>query len=185
MGGVSSGGVSSGGAHRGGAMNGGNSNGGKGGSSNGGKGGSSTAARAPAEPIAVARRAAGPRPAELHGGPRRHLDLVQPHGLAEPGSASFTWYHFSQGTYKDPQSGKYQTACGYLGTANGTTDTVENIAGPNYYVAIPGKNSTNFENNKYCGGLRAAHERGKLGDRHGDRRVPQDSNPACVNGHPT
>src|SRR6185503_5652645 len=48
----------------------------------------------------------------------------------------------------------YRTACGYYGTANGTTDTVENIAtmspaAATYFAAVPGTNGFNSSN--FCG----------------------------------
>jgi expansin (peptidoglycan-binding protein) len=104
-------------------------------------------------------------------------------GSPNPGSASFTWYHFSQGTYKDTNSGKYQTACGYLGTANGMTDTVENSSTPTYFVAIPGQNSMNFENSKYCGACVQLTNGGTNVVATVIDECPRDSNPLCVNGH--
>jgi hypothetical protein len=68
-------------------------------------------------------------------------------GSPAPGSGSFTWYYFGQGT---PQTnGVYQTACGYQGTESGQTDTVTNIAFPAYFAAIPGKNG--FDTVGHCG----------------------------------
>lgn len=104
-------------------------------------------------------------------------------GSPNPGSGSFTYYYFGQGTYKDPNSGKYQTACGYLGTGNGMTDSVENIANPNYFVAIPGQNSTNFANNKYCGGCVQLTNGGNSVIATVIDECPQDSNPKCINAH--
>jgi expansin (peptidoglycan-binding protein) len=104
-------------------------------------------------------------------------------GSPNPGSASFTYYYFAQGTYKDTGSGKYQTACGYLGTGNGMTDTVDNIAGPNYFVAIPGQNSSNFENSKYCGGCVQLTNGGTSVIATVIDECPQSSNPLCTNGH--
>jgi hypothetical protein len=104
-------------------------------------------------------------------------------GSPSPGSGSFTYYYFSQGTYKDPNSGKYQTACGYLGTANGMTDTVENVGTPNYFVAIPGKNSNDFSNSKYCGGCVQLTNGGNSVIATVIDECPQDSNPKCINAH--
>ena len=56
--------------------------------------------------------------------------------VANPGSGSFTWYYFGQGTAQE--GGKYKTACGYTGTESGMTDTVSNIVNPTYFAAIPG-----------------------------------------------
>jgi len=68
------------------------------------------------------------------------------------GNGSFTWYNFAQGTARDGSG--YRTACGYYGTANGTTDTVENIASMSpaaatYFAAIPGNNG--FDTKSHCG----------------------------------
>ena len=68
------------------------------------------------------------------------------------GNGSFTWYYFGQGTARDGSG--YRTACGYYGTANGTTDTVENIASMSpaaatYFVAVPGQNG--FDSKSHCG----------------------------------
>ena len=68
------------------------------------------------------------------------------------GNGSFTWYNFAQGTARDGNG--YRTACGYYGTANGTTDTVENIASMSpaaatYFVAVPGQNG--FDSKSHCG----------------------------------
>ncbi len=68
------------------------------------------------------------------------------------GNGSFTWYNFAQGTARDGNG--YRTACGYYGTANGTTDTVENIASMSpaaatYFAAIPGNNG--FDTKSHCG----------------------------------
>lgn len=168
--GPSSGGSSKGGS--GGSSTGGNNN--KGGSSSGGsgKGGSSSggASSGGASSGGSSSGGSGPTSCNLTGSPN-------------PGSASFTWYHFSQGTYRDPQTNKYQTACGYLGTASGTTDTVENSSTPTYFVAIPGKNSTNFENNKYCGACVQLSNGGNSVIATVIDECPLDSNPLCVTGH--
>jgi expansin (peptidoglycan-binding protein) len=68
------------------------------------------------------------------------------------GNGSFTWYHFSQGSAREGNG--YRTACGYYGTANGTVDTVENIASMSpaantYFAAIPGNNG--FDSKSHCG----------------------------------
>ena len=75
------------------------------------------------------------------------------YGTATNGSGSFTYYYFGQGTAKGA-NGKYQTACGYLGTEAGMTDTVENTASTSpasdtYFAAIPGSNNFNTVND--CG----------------------------------
>ena len=68
------------------------------------------------------------------------------------GNGSFTWYNFAQGTARDGNG--YRTACGYYGTANGTVDTVENIASTSpaaatYFAAVPGTNG--FDTRSHCG----------------------------------
>ncbi len=67
------------------------------------------------------------------------------------GDGSFTWYYFGQGTA--PESGGFRTACGYFGTESGgqDSDRVENIANPQYFVAIPGPTPENFTSAEYCG----------------------------------
>jgi len=68
------------------------------------------------------------------------------------GNGSFTWYNFAQGTAREGSG--YRTACGYYGTANGTVDTVENIASTSpaaatYFAAVPGTNG--FDTRSHCG----------------------------------
>ena len=68
------------------------------------------------------------------------------------GNGSFTWYYFGQGTARDGNG--YRTACGYYGTENGQTDTMENIASMSpasatYFAAIPGQNG--FDSKSHCG----------------------------------
>jgi expansin (peptidoglycan-binding protein) len=68
------------------------------------------------------------------------------------GNGSFTWYYFGQGTARDGSG--YRTACGYYGTENGQTDTIENIASMSpasatYFAAIPGQNG--FDSKSHCG----------------------------------
>lgn len=70
-----------------------------------------------------------------------------------PGNGSFTEYYFSQGTTLTSY-GYRQTACGYHGyEPNGTSsDTMQNIAYPQYFVAIPGVNDAgDFANVDKCG----------------------------------
>jgi hypothetical protein len=71
------------------------------------------------------------------------------------GNGEFTHYNFGQGTAKGEQ-GMYQTACGYLGSESGQTDTVQNIANMSpakntYFAAIPGNSSSDFNTRGYCG----------------------------------
>ena len=73
-------------------------------------------------------------------------------GHHHAGDGSFTYYYFGQGTGRDGSG--YRTACGYYGTANGTVDTVENIASTSpaaatYFAAVPGTNG--FDTRSHCG----------------------------------
>jgi len=67
------------------------------------------------------------------------------------GSGSFTWYYFGQGTYQT--NGYYQTACGYHGfeSSGETSDKMNNIANSQYFVAIPGNSSSDFNTVGMCG----------------------------------
>ena len=68
-----------------------------------------------------------------------------------PGSGSFTNYWFGQGSYKE--DGFYRTACGHRGTENSgqSSDMMNNIANPGYFVAIPGNSPDDFNTNGMCG----------------------------------
>lgn len=68
-----------------------------------------------------------------------------------PGSASFTNYWFGQGSYKE--DGYYRTACGHRGTETGgqSSDMMNNIANPQYFVAIPGNSPEDFNTIGMCG----------------------------------
>jgi hypothetical protein len=79
------------------------------------------------------------------------------------GNGEFTHYNFGQGTAKG-ELGDYQTACGYLGTESGQTDTVLNIANTSpakntYFAAIPGTNGFDTKNN--CGACVQISNNGK------------------------
>jgi hypothetical protein len=67
------------------------------------------------------------------------------------GSGSFTNYWFGQGSYKE--DGYYRTACGHRGTENSgqSSDMMNNIANPGYFVAIPGNSPDDFNTNGMCG----------------------------------
>lgn len=67
------------------------------------------------------------------------------------GSGSFTNYWFGQGSYKE--DGYYKTACGYRGTETGGqgSDMMLNIANEQYFVAIPGNSTDDFNTNWKCG----------------------------------
>ncbi|HXP91299.1 MAG TPA: hypothetical protein VN931_10255 [Fibrobacteria bacterium] len=66
-----------------------------------------------------------------------------PNSPAANGGGSFTNYSFGQGTYQT--NGYYQTACGYHGyePSGASSDKMNNIANPQYFVAIPGSNGFN------------------------------------------
>ena len=74
-----------------------------------------------------------------------------PPSPAENGSGSFTNYWFGQGTWKE--NGYYQTACGYHGDepSGQSSDKMNNLAFPQYFVAIPGNSSSDFNTNLMCG----------------------------------
>jgi len=84
-------------------------------------------------------------------------------GPAANGSGSYTTYWFGQGTGMDGDG--YRTACGYFGheatRGDGTTDTVENIANPGYFAAVPSASAMNFSTSKYCGACVEASYQGK------------------------
>jgi len=67
------------------------------------------------------------------------------------GSGSFTNYWFGQGTGQE--NGHYVTACGYHGfePSGQSSDNMNNIANKQYFVAIPGTNSTDFNTSDRCG----------------------------------
>jgi hypothetical protein len=84
-------------------------------------------------------------------------------GSAANGNGSYTTYWFGQGTGMDGDG--YRTACGYFGhepsSGDGTTDTVENIANPQYFAAIPSNSPMDFNSAKYCGACVEASLNGK------------------------
>ena len=90
------------------------------------------------------------------------------------GNGSFTWYYFGQGTARDGNG--YRTACGYYGTENGQTDTIENIASMSpasatYFAAIPGQNG--FDSKSHCGEcVQITGQNGTIDHRDRHRRVP-------------
>jgi expansin (peptidoglycan-binding protein) len=98
---------------------------------------------------------------------------------------SFTWYHFSQGTGRDGEG--YRSACGYYGTANGTVDTIENIANMTpasnqYFVAIPANGPNDFNTNEYCGAcVELSNGNNKVIATVIDQ-CPITSNPLCTQG---
>jgi hypothetical protein len=107
-------------------------------------------------------------------------------GSPSAGSGSLTWYYFGQGTAKDPTTGMYETACGYLGTeSNGAdSDSVLNIPNPGYFAAIPGATSQNFTTVGECGAcVKISNGATSLVATIIDE-CPIDSNPACASaGH--
>jgi expansin len=137
-GGSGQGGSGVGGAARGGSGQGGSGQGGaaRGGSGQGGSGQGG-----------AARGGSGQGGSGVGGDTNTTCDLS---GSPSPGSAAFTWYTLTQGSYVE--NGHYQVACGYHGQGQGQSpDVVQNIADSGHFVAIPGQDSSNFENVKYCG----------------------------------
>ena len=97
------------------------------------------------------------------------------------GNGEFTHYNFGQGTAKG-ELGDYQTACGYLGTESGPTDTVLNIANTSpakntYFAAIPGDGSFNTSGN--CGACVQITNGGKTIIATIIDECPESSNPIC------
>jgi len=100
------------------------------------------------------------------------------------GNASFTWYYFGQGTGQDSLG--YRTACGYSGhePSGMDSDTVQNIAFPSYFAAIPGASGSNFETVNHCGACAQITNGGKSIIATIVDECPLDSNPACAStGH--
>ncbi|HLK90356.1 MAG TPA: hypothetical protein VKZ18_10705 [Polyangia bacterium] len=103
-------------------------------------------------------------------------------GPSANGNGSFTHYNFGQGTAHG-ELGDYQTACGYLGTESGTTDTVMNIANTSpakntYFAAIPGDGSFNTSGN--CGAcVQITGANGKTIIATIIDECPESSNPIC------
>ena len=100
------------------------------------------------------------------------------------GNASFTWYDFGQGTGQDNLG--YRTACGYTGhePSGQDSDTVQNIAFPAYFAAIPGASGSNFETVNHCGACAQLTNGGKSIIATIVDECPLDSNPACAStGH--
>jgi hypothetical protein len=107
-------------------------------------------------------------------------------GNANNGSGTFTFYFFGQGTPKSGPGGTFQTACGYLGTESGTTDTVMNIANTSpanntYFAAIPGASGSNFSTVNSCGACAQITNGGRSIIATIIDECPQDSNPPCAN----
>lgn len=99
------------------------------------------------------------------------------------GNGEFTHYYFGQGTGKDSQ-GRYQTACGYIGTESGQTDTVTNIANMSpakntYFAAIPGNSSSDFNTRGSCGACVQISNSGHTIIATIIDECPGDSNPIC------
>jgi expansin (peptidoglycan-binding protein) len=98
------------------------------------------------------------------------------------GSGSFTNYWFGQGTAKE--NGHYQTACGYHGyePSGQSSDKMNNIVNEQYFVAIPGNSSSDFNTVGMCGACV------ELTGQNGTKIVatvtdecPEDSNQPCKN----
>jgi len=99
------------------------------------------------------------------------------------GNGEFTHYNFGQGTAKG-ELGMYQTACGYLGSESGQTDTVTNIANMSpakntYFAAIPGNSSSDFNTKNYCGTCVQISNNGHTIIATIIDECPANSNPVC------
>ena len=99
------------------------------------------------------------------------------------GNGEFTHYNFGQGTAKG-ELGMYQTACGYLGSESGQTDTVMNIANSGmakntYFAAIPGNSSSDFNTKNNCGTCVQISNSGRTIIATIIDECPEDSNPVC------
>jgi hypothetical protein len=99
------------------------------------------------------------------------------------GNGEFTHYNFGQGTSKG-ELGMYQTACGYLGSESGQTDTVQNIANMSpakntYFAAIPGNSSSDFNTKGSCGACVQISNNGKMIIATIIDECPANSNPIC------
>jgi expansin (peptidoglycan-binding protein) len=99
-------------------------------------------------------------------------------------NGSFTYYYFGQGTPKSGPNGTYQTACGYLGTESGMTDTVEEIAtmspaSGTYFAAIPGASGSTFDTVNDCGACAQITNGGKSIIVTIIDECPEDSNAPC------
>lgn len=104
------------------------------------------------------------------------------------GSGSFTWYYFGQNS-GGFVNGVYTTACGYQGTESSgeSSDKMNNIANPQYFVAIPGTNSSNFNTVGMCGAcVQLNGQNGKSIIATITDECPEDINQPCAsdpNGH--
>jgi hypothetical protein len=109
-------------------------------------------------------------------------------GSPNPGSGSFTNYSFGQGTARAQEGNGYRTACGYFGTESGgsSSDSVQNIPTANYFAAIPGRSSSDFNSSGSCGACAQVSNGGKSVIVTVIDECPQNSNPPCAsnpNGH--
>jgi hypothetical protein len=109
-------------------------------------------------------------------------------GSPNPGSGSFTNYSFGQGTARAQEGNGYRTACGYFGTESGgaSSDSVQNISTANYFAAIPGRSSSDFNSSGSCGACAQVSNGGKSVIVTVIDECPQNSNPPCAsnpNGH--
>jgi hypothetical protein len=93
-----------------------------------------------------------------------------------------TWYYFGQGSFKDPGTGLYETACGYFGTetSGADSDSVTNIPNPGYFAAIPGTSSSNFNTVGSCGACVQIKNGAKSLIATIIDECPIDSNSACA-----
>lgn len=140
-------------------------NGGTGGNVLGGAGGTANGGSTPPPPTSTACSSVGP---------------------GASGSGSYTQYYFGQGTFKE--NGGYRTACGYFGKepSGMSSDTVENIANPKYFAAIPSNSSTDFDSNRFCGACAEVTGNGKSVVVTVIDACPKNTNKPCKenpNGH--
>ena len=99
------------------------------------------------------------------------------------GTGSYTTYWFGQGSFMDGDG--YRTACGYFGheptKGDGTTDTVENIANPGFFAAVPSASSSNFDTAMYCGACAEVSGGGHTAVVTIIDACPRDTNAPCAN----
>jgi expansin (peptidoglycan-binding protein) len=119
-------------------------------------GGSSTGTGG-APPGSTGGRSTGGSPAANTGGSNTGTCTFT--GGPSSSSGELTCYWFSQGTATGQGCSSYKTYCGYCGTESGSgsgtcpsgiSNTVTNIANPQYFVALTGPGG-NFANGRYCG----------------------------------
>jgi hypothetical protein len=102
---------------------------------------------------------------------------------ARDGTGSYTTYWFGQGSFMDGSG--YRTACGYFGQemtpGDGTTDTVQNIANPGFFAAVPSASSSNFDTAMYCGACAEVSGNAHTAVVTIIDACPRDTNAPCAN----